>query len=114
VSYDPTLATDRDKVRALLGDTAATELLADEHIDAVLAWKNDFNTSVAFLAQELESHFATQPSSVSLPSGLSVSFARRTWANLIATLGGAVSYATFSVQPTRSDGYADYAAESDL
>lgn len=117
LSYDADLPTDVDKARAMLGDTsndAATELLTDDHITAVLAWKGSFDAAVGFLAQELASRFAQQPGSVSLPSGLSVSWASRvrTWQDLANALGGAITYTAFSVAPGRDDGYAAYAAEN--
>lgn len=105
--YDDTLPTDLDKARARLGDTAATELLTDDHIEAVLSLYG-FNGGVAFLARELDMRFALQPSSVTLPSGLSVSYARRTWAGLIALMESA-SATAFSVTPSRNDGYSEVA-----
>lgn len=79
MSYDDTLPTDLDKARALLGDTATTELLTDDHIEAVLALYS-FNSSVAFLATELATRYAQKPGSVSA-NGKSVSWADRvrTW-----------------------------------
>lgn len=112
MSYDDTLPTDLDKARALLGDTASTELLTDDHIEAVLALYA-FNGGVAFLAQELATRYAQKPGSVSLPSGLSVSWAERvkTWLALAQQMraGGVVTGGAFAVQPTRNDGYAQAA-----
>jgi hypothetical protein len=115
MSYSDTLDTDLDKARALLGDTsnnAATELLTDDHIDAVLTLYA-FNGGVSFLARELASRYAQQPGSVSLPSGLSVSWAERvkTWLALAIQMqaGGVTAFTAFSVTPTRSDGYSELA-----
>lgn len=112
MSYDETLATDRDVARSLLGDTASV-LLTDAHIDAVLTFKGSLNAAVAFLAGELVTRFAQQPTSISLPSGLSVSYAGRlsSWQALAVSLGGLTSATGFSIGLTRTDGYADAAAE---
>jgi len=117
MSYDDTLPADLDKARALLGDTSndsATELLTDDHIDAMLALYS-FNTAVATMAMGLAARFAQNPSSVSLPSGLSVSWSERVkyWLGLAAQMqAGGVSgtYTAFSHTPTRIDGYSDLAA----
>ncbi len=115
MSYNDTLATDLDKARALIGDTSndANELLTDGHISAVLVLYA-FNAAVAFLATELATRFAQQPGSVSLPSGLSVSWATRvsTWLALATQMrvGGVVTGGAFSVAGVRNDGYAQAAA----
>lgn len=117
MSYDDTLPTDLDKARALLGDTSSTELLTDDHIEAVLALY-PFNSAVAFMAEGLAARFAQNPSSVALPSGLSVSWSERVkyWKGLAEQMrsGGVTSSGAFSRTPTRTDGYADYAAEQAL
>lgn len=117
MSYDDTLPEDRDKARFLLGDTASTELLADDLYDVVLALY-PFNSAVAFMAEGLAARFAQNPSSVSLPSGLAVSWSERVkyWKGLAAQMrsGGVTASGAFSRTPTRSDGYADYAAEQAL
>ena len=118
--YSDTLESDLDKVRALLGDTsnvAATELLTDDHIEAMLALYA-FNVAVAYMATGLAARFAQDPSSVSLPSGLSVSWSERVkyWLSLAAQMrdgGIAASSTAFSRTPTRTDGYAAYQAERD-
>ncbi len=80
----------------MLGDTsndAGTELLTDDHIDAVLALYA-YDTALAFMADELAVRFAQQPGSVSLPSGLSVSWAERVkeWRRIADNArGGALS-----------------------
>lgn len=116
MSYDETLGTDLDKARALLGDTSDdsdTELLTDDHIEAVLTLYA-FNGGVAFLARELAARFAQKPGSVSLPGGLSVSWAERvkTWLALATQMqsgGGVSGFTAFSRTPTRSDGYSEAA-----
>lgn len=115
--YDADLTTDLDKARALLGDTSndpATELLTDDHIEAVLAlYATSFDTAVAFLADELVVTYAQQPDSVTLPSGLSVRWSERVkaWQVLAARMrAAAVTYTTFSRSARRNDGYTEYAA----
>lgn len=75
--YSDTLETDLDKARAMLGDTSTTELLTDDHIETVLAMYSTFDLALAFMADELAVRYAQEPGSVSLPSGLSVSWAER-------------------------------------
>lgn len=117
MSYSDTLETNLDKVRALLGDTSnnpATELLTDDHIDAVLALYS-FNPAVAFMAEGLAARFAQKVSSVGLPGGLSASWSERVkyWKGLAAQMraGGVTASGAFSVDSPRADGYADFAAE---
>jgi hypothetical protein len=117
MSYDDTLPSELDKARALLGDTSndsATELLTDDHIDAMLALQG-FNAAVSWMAMELAARFAQDPSSVSLPSGLSVSWSERVkyWLNLADQMrwGGVSGGAAFSRTPTRVDGYSEAAAQ---
>lgn len=93
--YDDELTTDRDKIRALLGDTESTALLTDAHYDAVLSLY-DFNGAVAFLANELAATYARKPGSVTL-YGLSVSWRDRvaTWLALAkAAINGSLTGAT--------------------
>lgn len=95
-TYDDTLPTDRDKARSILGATDVTSettaLVSDEHIDAVLTWKDSLDGAVSFLASELASRFAQLPSDVTLPSGLRASWASRisNWQKLagVASTGG--------------------------
>jgi hypothetical protein len=114
MSYNDTLPTDKDKARALLGDTATLELLTDGHMLAVLALYA-FNGGVAFMAEELAARFAQEPGDIGLPSGLRVSWRDRvsTWLALAAQMrsGGVVVGGAFSVSPPRTDGYAELAAE---
>ncbi len=80
MAYSDTLETDLDKARAQLGDTSndsATELLTDDHIETVLSIYSTFDLALAFMADELAVRFAQEPGSVSLPSGLSVSWSER-------------------------------------
>lgn len=115
MSYDDTLPADLDKARALIGDTSndsATELVTDDHIDAVLALY-PFNGAVAWLAEELATRFAQKPGSVTLPGGLSVSWSARVsaWQALAKQMraGGVTTGGAFAVQSTRNDGYAQAA-----
>lgn len=78
--YSDTLETDLDVVRAQLGDTSnnvATELVTDAHITTVLAMFSTVDLALAFLADELAVRYAQEPGSVTLPSGLSVSWSER-------------------------------------
>lgn len=117
MSYDDTLPSDMDRARALLGDTTndpATELLTDDHIDAVLSLYA-FNPAVAFMAEGLAARFAQKVSSVSLPGGLSASWSERVkyWLGLAEQMrkGGVTASGAFSVAAPRADGYAAYQAE---
>jgi hypothetical protein len=88
--YDDSLATERDRARSLLGDTAndpATELVTDAHIAAAQA-RYGFAGGVAFVALGLAARFAQQPGSVRLPNGLSATWAERVayWQGLAAQL----------------------------
>lgn len=115
MSYDDTLTTDKDKARAALGDTsddAATELLTDAHINAVLGLYG-LNGGVAFMANELTMRFGQQPDRVTLPNGLSVGWGKRTWASLVASGGVIGGGGGFSVGMTRTDGYSEAAALED-
>lgn len=117
MSYDPTDLSELNQARALLGDTSnvsSTELLTDDHIDAVLSLY-DFSLGVAFLADELAVRYAQQPDRVTLPSGLSVAWSARVaaWRALAIQMRGAgvAGYTAFSVAPTRTDGYSEAAVE---
>lgn len=61
-TYDEQLSSDRDRVRAMLGDTDTTNaLLSNEHIAAVLAAEGGVHGAVAFLANELVATYARTP-----------------------------------------------------
>lgn len=112
MAFDETLATDRDKARALLGDTGTPALLTDTYMDAVLGLYS-FNAAVSFMANGLAAKYAQEPDRVTLPSGLSVSWAERVkyWTGLALSLGGVSAGAAFAVQLARTDGYSALAAE---
>lgn len=79
-SYSTSRTTDRDKVRASLGDTdvspAADALFQDEEIDAVLLDTGSVAETVSQLAYELVVRFARKP--VSIKAGdVQVSYASR-------------------------------------
>ncbi len=58
-SYDPTLASDRDKVRFEIQDTETSDqLFSDEEIDARLAVASSINATVIDLAKRLMLRFA--------------------------------------------------------
>lgn len=113
MSYDGTALDGLNRARYVLGDTsndAATELLTDDFIEAVLALYS-FNASIVFMAQGLAARYAQLPTSVSA-NGKSVSWGERVkyWLLLVANGGQAGASGAFSVLPTRSDGYAELAA----
>lgn len=116
MSYDDTLATDLDWARFQLGDTdTSAELLTDDHIEAVLAMYPRAQ-AVGFMAAGLATRFAQKPTDVSLPSGLRVAWGKRIdqWNKVAADARAGVlegSTTGFSVAPTRTDGYSEYAAE---
>lgn len=117
MSFDATLPTDRDTVRALLGDTSgsgATELVTDAYIDALLLLYSVTDT-VAFIATGLAVRYAQQPTDITMPSGVRISWGKRiaSWESLAAQMrAGGSSGAAFSVRLARSDGYT--ALESEL
>jgi hypothetical protein len=76
VSYDPESVEPLDRARSALGDTGAVELLTDGHIETIIA-QDGYNLAVAVLAEELAAAHARKVGSVTLPSGLSVSWAYR-------------------------------------
>lgn len=106
-TYNDTLPTDRDRVRAIIGATdvssEAAALVSDEHIDAVLDWKQSLDGAVSFIAGELASQYAQQPGSVRLPSGLAVSWSDRVkrWSELAASAasGGITNTASVTQVP---------------
>lgn len=76
-TYDDTLPTDRDWVRHELGDTdIAAPLRQDETYDALILALGK-QGALRTVARALASEYARKPSSVSLPSGLSVSWSSR-------------------------------------
>lgn len=113
MSYDETLPTDKDKARALLGDTNEdAELLTDAHIEAALDLYG-YSGGVAFLASELVTRFAQKPTDVGLPSGLRVAWRERiaAWKALASQMqnGGVTGAFAFAIGMTRTDGYSEAA-----
>jgi hypothetical protein len=71
VSFDNTLPSNRDRCRALVGDTdEANELFSDDHYDAVEAQQTSFELFVAFIADELVAVYAQEPDRVGLSDGI--------------------------------------------
>ncbi|MFN8533851.1 MAG: hypothetical protein U0556_09910 [Dehalococcoidia bacterium] len=56
--YDPALPTTRDRVRRLIGDVAATPVLADGEIDWVIGQYGDLYLAAAECAEILAGHYA--------------------------------------------------------
>lgn len=89
--------TNKDYARELLGDTAVTAgtttipqdvaLLSDEHIDQVITDRGSLAHGIAWLADELVTRFAQQPSSTSI-GGISASWQERidAWTRLAARM----------------------------
>lgn len=76
MSYDPTLSTDRDKVRLYLGDTDVTsEQVKDTEIDAMLLVYADPMACAAAFADSLAARYARRVDTT--VDGLSVSWSQR-------------------------------------
>jgi hypothetical protein len=59
--YNPSLTTDRDKVRFLIGDTDENEpLLQDEEIDFLLSENTDIYLAASSAAESISAKFARQ------------------------------------------------------
>lgn len=108
-SYDETLPTAKDRIRHMLGDTAAPGLRSDETIQALLVSTSEVETT-AILAEGLAVEYAQQPDSVSIPGGPTVSFrslistwldvAKRARASIEETVVAGVS---MTITPKRYD-----------
>lgn len=110
MSYDDTDLSDLNRARGALGDTSndsTTELLTDDHIDAVLM-EDGYNLGVAKLAEELAAKYASKPGSVTLPSGLSVSWAYRVaqWNRVATQYRALAALDTAAELPARVSHYA--------
>lgn len=111
MAYDPTLATAIDRVRFAVGDTAATPLLPDATYTALIATYGE-SGAAGQAAGALAVLFAQKPGSVTLPNGLSVSWASRVSAwQRIASGAAGVGAVSFAAGAARGDGYAASAAE---
>jgi hypothetical protein len=95
MSYDASDTSELNAARRALGDITEDELLTDDEIEIVIS-EQGYNLGVAILAEGLAARYAQEPSSVSLPSGLSVSWAKRVeyW------LERAAYYRTLAVRET--------------
>ena len=101
-TYNDVLPTDRDKLRALIGDTdVGALLLSDSHLDAVLLLKGSLNLALAFCADELIARFANQPVAQT-SQGETVDYRERiaTW-KLISAQAKADAAATTSTSGNR-------------
>lgn len=98
MSYDPELSSNRDKVRALVGDTNEdNEFFDDDHYDAVEAQQGSFERYTAFIADELDALLALEPDRVSLPDGTSVSYTRTNLKALAARMRATAAATTARV-----------------
>lgn len=60
-SYDPTLATDRDKIRRLIGDViTGQQLLSNEEITAALAQESTVTLAAALCCEWLAAQYARE------------------------------------------------------
>lgn len=76
-TYDPAMASDRDKVRFRLGDTVeAAPLLQDEEIDVLLEGSDVISATIA-CAESLAMHFASLAQSKTDDIGQSVNYGDR-------------------------------------
>lgn len=77
-TYDPTMASDRDKVRFRLGDTvAAAALLQDEEINVLLADAGSVTNATIAGADALAMRFASLAQSMTDDIGQSVNYGDR-------------------------------------
>lgn len=77
-TYDPTMASDRDKVRFRLGDTvAAAALLQDEEINVLLADAGSVTNATIAGADALAMRFASLAQSMTDDIGQSVNYGNR-------------------------------------
>jgi hypothetical protein len=91
LSFDNTLPSNRDRARALVGDTdEENELFSDDHYDAVEAQQTSFELFVAFIADELVAVYAQEPDRVGLSDGTSVAWTERigAWKALASRMRG--------------------------
>lgn len=89
-TYNDTLPTDRDAIRAMLGDTDVDALLlSDAHITAVLASEGSATAAAAFLAEELAARFAHEPVRTT-GEGVTIDYSGRidAWYRLAVSLRG--------------------------
>src|SRR5688572_29195622 len=118
-TYDETLATDKDKIRSLLGDTnvspASNALFTDEHIAAVLTIQGTIKAAVAYLADELIAQSAQEPVKIIVTDGgvsISVDYSKRIplWQELASKSrtdsGGSLTFVTATYGADTTDEYA--------
>ena len=92
MTFDPALATDRDKARSLLWDVDdAAPLREDITYDALLV-SNGFAYCLAFLAQSFRSESSRKVDSFSKSGSVAVSWRARdaNWKDLVARYGWAL------------------------
>lgn len=102
-TYDETLPTDKDRARAMLGDTNLIKALhSDEHITAVIAAEGSLMAGVAFLANELYVRFAREPVKWEA-DGTKMDYSGRleAWRSLAASAQAGVAGAGMSFVPAK-------------
>lgn len=77
MAYDPAEATDRDVIRGMIGDTAATPIFVDATYDAVLGRFDYWQGAAAEMARRLANYYALRPASISTPQDGSMSWSNR-------------------------------------
>jgi hypothetical protein len=112
-SYDDTLPTERDVIRATLGDTNGDDfLLSDALIDAARAMQGSVSAAVAWLARSLIARYATEPTRVTA-DGVTVDYSERlaVWRALITD---ATTHATGGAWGTVSADFGDGRADDEF
>lgn len=111
-TYSSLLTTAISRVRRAVGDIASPGLVPDETITAYLDLYGEAG-AIRAVAGALAIEYAQKPGSVTLPNGLSVSWASRVsaWQRIATGEVGAGGATSFAVGATRGDGYAATADE---
>lgn len=107
-TYTKLLTTAISRVRRAVGDTASPGLIPDETITAYVNLYGEAG-AIRAVAGALAAEYAQKPGSVTLPSGLSVSWAQRVthWrAVALGQAGGAGAFTSFAAGAGRNDAYA--------
>lgn len=89
MSFDPTLATDRDFARHVLGDTGTNAFLPDETYDALLA-RFDLKGAIQSAAGALVAKYQNAPDHISESGGVTLTWKQRLEAWKKLAEGGAI------------------------
>ncbi len=112
-TFDPTLPTDRDWLRFMLGDVdVSAPLLDDATYDAALARFTDRRAAGAELASGLASRFAQEPDSIAVSGEITLSWRVRVqrwtqlaaiWTSDLAAETAKAQSSLQSIAPSRGD-----------